>query len=204
MRCAGKTQSDKQCKRNAESKSKYCYQHKDQQELFLDGLPRSITELPRKAQTKMLKGPTKKDGKGHIYVYRLLRDEREAESYWKIGRTTQTVEKRLSQWSNSILKQSYTVKYNKLAEHLIHIILDQQRIYRYQYKVGKRKDAVRFHSVYKRTGEPVMDTQNRQLEIEAGDWTHKASKKHIEWFICDWKYARKVIAAVILYVNQLK
>lgn len=208
MKCKGITLKDKQCSRNAEAKSEYCYQHKKQakepEPLKIPGL--SLKAIPRKVSLKLAKGPSTTDSEGHIYIYHLLSDEREAESYWKIGRTTQTVEKRLSQWSNNgrlHLKRSYKVKYNKLAEYVIHKILDDQRVYRYAYKTGRNLDATRFHTVWKKDRNPVLDTQNRQSEVLSGDLKLEGSKKQIEWFICDWKHVKKRVEAIVEYVNKL-
>ena len=198
-RCKALTLKDKKCKRNAAANSLYCYQHEKHKKGTIIG----IKDLPRKAQTIVLKNPTKKDSKGHIYVYYVNSDHKEPNSYWKIGRTTQTVDKRLSQWPNSILKKSYEVKYNKMAERLIHIIMDKQRIYRYAYNSGKHETAQRFHSIYKHDGSLVEDSQNRQKDIDEGDFKLQGIKKHIEWFICDWKFAKNIIESVVNHVNKI-
>lgn len=208
MKCKGITLKDKPCSRNAETKSEYCYQHKKQgktKKIEIPGL--KDNEITQKARVKLAKGPSTTDCKGHIYIYYLLSDEREAESYWKIGRTTQTVEKRLSQWSSNgrlHLKKTYEVKYNKLAESVIHKLLDKERVYRYAYKTGKNLDATRFHTVWKNNREPVLDTQNRQSEVLAGELKLEGSKKQIEWFICDWKHVKRKVEAIVKYVNKLK
>jgi len=202
-KCRGVTQKDKPCGRRVKDGQSYCYQHKDQKTTTITGLPDARKKLPRKCETSLKKGPTKKDSPGHIYVYSLLRDEKETDSYWKIGRTTQDVEKRLSQWHGSRLKASYTVKYNKLAEKLIHQVLDDVRVYRYQYMCGTDGTAERYHSTWKSTGEPLLDTQNRVEDLEKKTWKLSAAEKHIEWFVCDWRTTEQVIKAIVEYVNAL-
>lgn len=202
-RCQGVTLKDTRCKRNAKKGDLYCSQHTNQTKTTIVGLPDERSTLPRKCETSIKNGPTKKDTPGHIYVYSLLRDERESHSYWKIGRTTQTVEKRLKQWHGSILKASYKVKYNKLAEKLIHQVLADVRIYRYEYIKGRDGTARRYHSVWKSSGEPLMDTQNRAKDIKDGNFKLAALDKHVEWFVCDWKTTKQVIEAIVDYVNQL-
>lgn len=206
--CRGVTQSDVPCKRTVKKGAgKYCYQHKSQATptpvTTVKGLPPSRSVLPQRCVTTLKRGPTQKDGPGHIYVYSLLRDEKEPDSYWKIGRTTQTVQQRLSQWHGSQLKSSYTVKYNKLAEKLIHQLLSDVRIYRYKYTEGSNGTAERHHSIWKSDGKPIMDSQNRVADIESGTWKLSAAQKHVEWFVCDWKTTKQVIEAIIAHVNKL-
>jgi hypothetical protein len=220
IQCKGKTLEDTQCKRMVKE-GEYCYNHKktanDPNDVQLDTPPaphevggRYLIELPpnmvlpQKCLKKLKSGPTKKDSPGHIYIYTLLSDERESNSYWKIGRTTQTVEKRLSQWPGSKLKTSFPVKYNKFAEALIHRILQDCRIYRYEYNTGKKKKATRFHSVYVKSKLPVEDTQSRAEDIESGTFKLHVYKKHIEWFINDWKVIKKVVKSVVKYTNALE
>lgn len=197
-RCRGVTNADKRCKRK--TNDTFCYHHKDQKKTIITNLPSSRAILPQKCETVIARGPSKTDKKGHIYVYSLLSDNKEYGEYWKIGRTTQGVQKRLSQWPGSILESSYKVKYNKMAERMIHLILDDVRIYRYAYET---KNTKQYHSIYKQSGKSVKDTQNRDKDIERDTWKLSALGKHVEWFLCDTKTVRQVIKAVVEYVNKI-
>lgn len=183
LQCKGITNKDTRCKRTGSAE--YCHQHIGQK------TEKKYIGLPRKVQTVIKRGPSKTDSKGHIYVYYLKRDSCEKKDYWKIGRTTQSVSKRLSQWNGSILKKSYEVKYNKMAERIIHLMLDRWRIYRYEHSKG-------YHSIYKSDGKPIKDSQYKE------DIKLEALTKHVEWFLCDWTKVKQVIEATIGFVNKIK
>lgn len=184
VRCRGITNKDERCKLMV-SNSEFCHHHKSQEKN-----PKHIG-LPSKVQTIIKKGPSKNDSNGYIYVYYLARDQNEIGEYWKIGRTTQTVTKRISQWKGAILKASFKVKYNKMAERIIHLMLDKYRVYRYKHNDG-------YHSIYKKDGSKVRDSQMKH------NFKLEAVTKHIEWFICDWKHVKKVITSTIAFVNKQK
>lgn len=191
-KCKGYKKNDTRCTRQTKNTSGYCYQHTAQE----------TKKYATKYERLLEKGPTAKDEKGYIYVYRLLRDEREELSYWKIGRTSKTVKKRLSQWKGSVLKEYWEVPCNKLAEKLIHWQLRESRIYRYEYEKGNQK-AIRYHSVYKSTGKVIPDSQNRAKDIENGTWKAEGRKKHVEWFVGSWKDIRSVIEQVVEDINKI-
>ena len=183
-RCKGITAKDKRCKKTV-SNGDYCHLHKSQEK---DPIPPG---LPSKVHTVMKRGPSQTDSKGHIYVYYVESDDKERGSYWKIGRTTQPVWKRLLQWDSAILKKSYSVKFNKMAERIVHLLLDDVRIYRYKHEDG-------YHSIYKNNGKPVYDSQRKpDLKLEA-------RTKHVEWFISDWSHVDRVISDVVDYVNKVE
>jgi hypothetical protein len=172
--CQGKTLSGKPCRANGDP---YCRHHKP---------PAANLPLAHpKAIRKYLRGPSKTDGPGYIYVYYIDWDA--PDTFYKIGRTGKTVKERLGQWKKSILKKSYYVKNQKLAESLIHLELDEIRVYRYTQEDGG------YHTVWKRTGESV----------DAGKGTKVATKKHIEWFKTDWNSVKKKISTIINLVNDL-
>lgn len=183
VQCRGITNKDERCKKKV-SDDDYCHHHKDQKRNPIQ------PGLPKKVQTLIKKGPSKSDSEGHIYVYYLKEDQSEVKSYWKIGRTTQSVKKRLSQWEGAILQESFKVNYNKMAERMIHLLLDKSRIYRYKHKGGH-------HSVYKKDGSTLYDSQtDTSLKLEA-------RKKHVEWFVGDWSSIRRTILGVVNYVNKI-
>jgi len=192
--CKGITLSDTRCKRMLKS-SVYCSAHKEQK----DKLPIKNTfkiagftlTVPKSAlgkyKTKISKGPAENDQKGHIYVYYLGND---VENYWKVGRTTQTVEKRLSQWGKDAkLKKSWKVNHNKYAERLIHLLFDGKRMYRYKHSNG-------FNSIMKKDGSIVDDGQydktckNDQL------------KKQIEWFNVEWDLLDNIVSRTVDKINS--
>lgn len=200
MSCKGVTLKDEPCKRKPKEGHSFCYQHKDQKKTVLVGIPQ--VTLPRRVETALQKGPTKKDGPGHIYIYYLNRDEKEYQSYWKIGCTKKKVSERLKQWKGAHLYKSYQVKHHKFAEKLIHRLLDQHRIYRYEYET--KGGALRYHSVWKKDGKVVMDSQNRAQDLLDKKWKTEGRTKHVEWFIVGRKELNQKVRAIVDHVNEKK
>lgn len=203
MSCKGLTQKDQPCKRAPKAGQSYCYQHTEQateKKTVLPGLADLV--VPRRVESALKRGPTKKDGPGHVYIYYLNRDARESESYWKIGCTKKTVRERLKQWKGAHLYKSFRVQHHKFAEKLIHRLLDEHRIYRYEYET--KKGALRYHSIWKKDGQVVMDSQNRAQRILDKKWKTEGRSKHVEWFIVDRKELDKKVAAIVALVNTGK
>lgn len=199
MQCQGVTQSNKRCTRNVK-KGQYCYQHKGQATEKpvrpLLGLPDSI-EVTRKVETRIRRPPSKDDKEGWIYVYTLNSDHNVGELYYKIGRTEQgNVETRISQWKGAHLRKAFKVKYNRKAESLIHLLLDEHRVYRYPYEHGK-ENAIRYHTIRKVDGSVVQDNQTHDLP-----WQPPAKGKQIEWFNCRYRLCKQVITAVQQYLAE--
>lgn len=63
--------------------------------------PLDVSKLALKIQKRLLKymkqGPSKSDGPGYIYIYYLAHDPED--TYYKIGRTKRSVEKRMKEWN---------------------------------------------------------------------------------------------------------
>jgi len=185
--CQGTTAAGNPCKNKTEP---YCRHHgKPEVPVSLpfpiDGLTKKIQ---KKIKNRIIKSPSKSDGPGYIYVYTLDSDP---PSYYKIGRTARTPEKRIKEWGKGArLKASYKVKYQKKAERLIHLYLDYVRVYRYQLD----DDIGKICSIWKDDGEPVTD-KDAKLKKK-----HKlvARVKQIEWFRVPWKDARKVLEAICI------
>lgn len=194
VRCKKRTNKGKVCKRTAVVGKSFCWQHlpKNDKELEIwekQGYPTPskllVKRKTNKIRTKLKNGPTKKDVKGYIYVYRLSTDNKE-NGYCKIGRTTQTVEKRLRQWSkDAILIKSFEVKHNQFCESLIHCYLDHWRVYRYKLKAG-------YCTVWKSTGEPVTKSDDKLLAKNKLE----GRKKQIEWFCGNQKYCLEIVRAI--------
>lgn len=149
--------------------------------------PRNGKEILQKIRVLLKKGPTKKDKPGHIYVYYLDRDQKQGLSYYKIGRTTQAVETRISQWKDAKLKHSWSVKNNICCERLIHLCLTYCRIHRYKHKNG-------YHSIYQESRE-VLDDPQRNDELKL-----RAVNKNVEWFAEEWETIEKIIKEVAVVV----
>jgi hypothetical protein len=171
--CRGTTQAGTPCRARAEP---YCRHHHAQPVTCLKS---------QKAIRKLERGPSKTDGPGHIYVYYV--DVDEPDTYYKIGRTAKGVSERLKQWKQSVLKKSYFVKNQKLAESLIHLELDAIRVYRY-----KLEDS--YYTVWKNTNLPVDGKKPSEKLV--------ATKKHIEWFKSDWQSIRTTIGDIVNLVND--
>ena len=154
--CQGTTKKGKKCKKAGEP---FCHLHGPK-----------LTVAERKIEKKKARGPSKSDGPGFIYIYMLDNDP---DHFYKIGRTTRTVEKRLKEWKGSRLVRSFPVKHNKHAERLIHLHLDAKRIYRYKTPEG-------YCNIWKSNGDPVL-TRDAELKEK---YKLSASGKEIEWFIC--------------------
>ena len=135
-------------------------------------------------------GPTKADGPGFIYIYRISGD---ITDYYKIGRTAKSVQKRIEQWGkNTILVESYYVKFQKMAERYIHGLLDEYRVYRYTLENGA------YYSVWKRTNKPVEGEIVLKEKLQG-------SKKHIEWFKGSWDDVMKeTVQWVVNEVDSLR
>lgn len=182
--CQGTTTAGKQCKRKTEP---YCHQH---QTAPVVQVPFPIDTLSKKVQNKIkkrvTKPPSESDGPGYIYVYTLDSDP---PSYYKIGRTKRTPEKRVKEWGKGAkLRAWFKVPYQKKAEALIHLYLDHVRIYRYQLDNGK------VCSVWKDDGEPVT---NKDEKLKKNNKL-SARTKQIEWFRMPWKDVRKVLEAICI------
>ena len=140
-------------------------------------------KIQKRITTKLKKGPSKTDGEGHIYVYKF--DDKDL--YYKIGRTSRSVDKRLKEWKGAILQVSWKVRYQKLAESIIHAYLDHVRVYRYDLGKGE------LCTIWKSNGEPVTE-HDKQLKAK---YKLEARKKHIEWFKMPWKVLEQKVIDVI-------
>lgn len=189
--CKGITLADTRCKRMLKDQL-YCSAHKNQPPVknsfkiagFTLTVPRSALN---KYKTQIKNGASENDQKGHIYAYYL---ENDVKNYWKIGRTTQTVRKRLSQWGKDAkLKKSWSVKHNKYAERLIHLLFDGKRMYRYKHKGG-------FNSIMKKDGTVVNDDQYDK-ECKNDQLT-----KQIEWFHVEWDLVDNIITRTVDKINK--
>ena len=153
-----------------------------------EGLPVPHTSLAKRVtnrlRARLRRGPTKKDKEGWIYIFELPSDGKLP--YYKIGRTTQDVEKRLRQWSKDAkLVASWKVSKNVYCEGLIHVYLDTWRMYRYETKKG-------LCSVWKDSGEAVTSRDNKLSK----KFKLEGRKKQIEWFCGDISYFEKIATAV--------
>jgi hypothetical protein len=182
--CQGTTTKGSKCKLKDEP---YCKYHKPIPIIkgFTLDITRCTTKIQKKLQTIMKKGPSKTDGKGHIYAYWLDCDE--YDTYYKVGRTSRDVDKRLKEWKGAIYKVSWPVKYQKLAEKLIHVYLDHVRVYRYE--LAKNTIC----TIWKTSGEPVEDSDEDLKE----KYKLEARTKMIEWFYMPWKELEKNIKMIL-------
>lgn len=179
--CQGITQKGNKCKKKEEP---YCFLHKPVQPI--KGLIIESTNVQKKLERRLKRGPSKSDGPGHIYVYYLSDDN--DYYYYKIGRTERSVEERLKEWKGAICKKYWKVQHQKFAERLIHIVLDDCRVYRYILQDD-------ICSIWKTDGEPV--TERDALLKECNKLS--ACNKMIEWFRMPWEDLEKIILKIVLF-----
>lgn len=230
------SEKNKSCRSRVKTKGKHCTYH-------------SENSLPYKTATCSKAGPTipykwkdwgllsreffvdrqlgivlkhahtsvKDDKPGWIYIYYLKDDE--SEFYWKIGRTSRKLQERIKEWPGAILKGAVEVPFNKLAERIIHLILDQNRILRYVYEPAKQKTSGKLYLTVRKGDKTlvvdklVTDLRDKdkktesfspipQKDIEAVRQYRPVAfgnrKKEIEWFNAKFD----VICDVVLTVNN--
>ncbi len=189
--CQGLTLKNTKCKRKVEP---YCKDHIPV--ISIKGFPLDIskctTKITKRLTNTIKKGPSKSDGEGHIYVYYIEQDEKD--TYYKIGRTKRSVDKRLAEWKGAIKKISWKVKYQKLAEKLIHTYLDHVRVYRYELEENKQ-----LCTIWKTTGKPVQSS-DKELKDK---YKLEARTKMIEWFKITYGELKDIIEN-ILKIDLLK
>ena len=194
QQCQGKTAKSVRCKRFVSGT--YCYQHipEKEEEWIRQGYPTPSSKIDeghrRKIKSKLKRGPSQKDKEGYIYIYYLKTDKRVR--YFKIGRTSTTVEKRLKQWekespSPPVLVESFKVKHSIFCERLIHLYLDYCRVYRY--KVSKN----RFCTVWKVSGECVTERDEKLKDRNRLE----GMKKQTEWFAVKKKTALNLVKEIV-------
>jgi hypothetical protein len=184
--CQGTTKDGNKCKN---VKEPYCHLHETPPPKLDFPLPTvGLTpKVQKKIASLMKKGPSKSDGKGHIYCYFLTSDTEDC--FYKIGRTSRTVDERLKEWGKNVkLKRSWEVKHEKWMEKLIHTYLDSVRVYRYQIDNGEE-----YCNVWKTDGKcvSVADEELKQKHKLEG------IKKNIEWFKTPWKILKPILLALI-------
>lgn len=165
--CQGTTKKGKPCKNKAEP---FCRFH---------------TKNP--LTIKFLRGPTKADGPGYIYIYSVdLCDK-----YYKIGSSVDPT-KRVKQWKG-ITKKIYYVHHRQFAERLIHLAFDAIRVFRY-----KMEEEGKYCTVWKATNEPVEEEDAILKETQQ---LH-GFQKHVEWFKTDWLSIKARIEEIVNMVND--
>lgn len=206
-KCSALTQAGTQCSRNA-TKGHYgfCKQHftmkhkihstSDVEPWHVIGFskdpdPRNGTAVLHKIRTLLRKGPKHNDAPGFIYIFQYKLDMEQNLSYYKIGRTTQHVEKRLRQWKGSCFQWCCSTQYNVFAESLIFLWLDYFRMHRIP-----RTDGQGYHSVRHADATLVKDKQSVIDESERKKLLI-AKRKETEWFNVDYEYAKRVVKSIL-------
>lgn len=188
--CQGTTKSGSKCKNPQEP---YCRFHTPVTDFdFPLPVVNCTTRVQNKLKTIMKKGPSKKDGKGIIYVYFLISDAKD--SYYKIGRTSRSEDERLKEWGKDVkLKGSWDVKYHHIIERIIHVYLDDVRVYRYLVNQKNDEEGEKYCSVWKTDGVPI-ETKDKLLKEK-----HKLEgiKKNIEWFKIPWKILEPILIEIV-------
>jgi len=187
--CKGKTQKGEQCKNVTKSETGLCHRHQLKTKPKATTTPKVMVwekekfpvpdESVDKRHLRMIEtlekgGPAKKDKPGYVYIFYL---STETEAFFKIGKTSRTVTKRLTEWRRKIgdgvkLFESFRVSCNSFCERLIHLYLDPWRVYRY--KVTENE----YCSVWKKDGKAVTDADAKLKKLHRLN----AKSKEIEWF----------------------
>lgn len=182
--CQGITKKGTKCKL---PKEPYCHLHEPMKLDFPLPTFDLTSKIQKKIQTLLEKGPTKRDGKGFIYVYYLITDNKDC--FYKIGRTSRTVDKRLKEWGKNVkLKRSWKVDNEKWTEKMIHAYLDAVRVYRYQID-----DTNEYCNVWKSDRKCITKKDEKLKE------KHKLEgrKKNIEWFKMPWKILKPILKELV-------
>jgi hypothetical protein len=165
------------------------------------------TTAKRKEITKrLLRGPSVKDGQGLIYVYLIKTDDvpkgdkvPATAGYYKIGMTTRELDRRMSEWGNATSIFSKPVKRAKLAEVIIHWLLDSARVYRYIW--AKDGDKKTYLTRWKTTSKFVRDATWQRLVKKELSLNLKGKKRNIEWFVIDRNELKDLITRVVRDIN---
>jgi len=92
--------------------------------------PKNCEEINKKLLKKFKQGPVETDEPGYIYIFR--RDDKTKNEFtgkFKVGRTKRLPERRMKEWGDAILVESFAVTKNRYAERVIHLCLDYCRCY---------------------------------------------------------------------------
>jgi hypothetical protein len=165
---------------------------------------RNDEKLVKQILVRLKRGPSDQDGPGFIYMYK---EHGKKNGYRKIGRTQRLPSRRLEEWPGSELVKSWGCKRNRLAEVLIHWLLDEVRIYRYVMAVDTKTGLETLLSIWKRNREflkdpTYQDRVKRKLSLALKDpATGKPRKRHTEWFMQSDAVLSKVIQSVVTDIN---
>jgi len=156
-------------------------------------------KIVKQILARLKRGPSTQDTLGFIYMYK---EKGAKNGYRKIGRTQRLPDRRLEEWPGSVLVESWRCRRNRLAEVLIHWLLDAIRIYRYIMAMDSKTGTETLLSVWKRTGTVIPDPTYKERVRLGRDVTTKGKKKHQEWFLGDEKVMIAVIKSVTSDINM--
>lgn len=211
-RCEALTQEGKQCTRASKgmdwSGRHVCKQHlwghqaiiavRDVEPWDARGMPTPPAQLRahvlQKLRRKLKAGPRSGSKGGSIYVYCLEEDDEEHEHLYKVGMTSDSVDKRLQAWARkhkgTTLKRvaEYVVSQDVAwVERVTHLYLDYCRVYRYPRSDGKAG----LESVWAATGKPLRTSAEpvspRSLLV---------TEKMVEWFALPFEQIDAVIQGI--------
>jgi hypothetical protein len=152
-------------------------------------------------QARLRRGPSAKDGHGFIYMYEYENDA--SPRYRKIGRSERLPAKRCAEWPGSKLIKSWRCRRNRLAEVLIHWLLDAVRVYRYVVGINEDFGFEVLVTREKRSKQWVKDA-NYHLSPGADPKKNTVAGKtrHQEWFMAaHQEQLVKVIETVVSDIN---
>ena len=177
--------------------------------------------IVRKIDSKLALGPSKEDKHGYIYLHFVETDltkswdslnKRYNYSYFKIGRTERTPERRCKEWPGSQLIASWECKRNRMAEYLIHKYLNYCRVKRWVMKKDNLNRPTEYLSAWwDKKDEFVADLvyakyasrfSTEKQVVEEVIKNKKGSITKMEWFKEDKEILLDVIRAVVRAINE--
>lgn len=171
-------------------------------------------------------GPSDCDKEGFLYVFQKKGDDTfpgYSWEYFKIGRTEQEKPKdRLDQWKfEKRIVMVWKVKYNRLAERLVHLFLDHFRVFRFPFvqenPLSPDYRRFRYFTVRKESGGFMGDTAYLDIvsghpdpiwpeehveNIRCNRFIKRGKKREIEWFAGHESVILLVCQAIVTAVNS--
>lgn len=163
--------------------------------------------MTKKINDRIKRGPSGRDGHGFIYMYKVDKDT--LLLYRKIGRTERLPERRIKEWSNALLVESWRCRRNRHAEVLIHWLADRVRLRRYVMLVDEKTGHETMLTVNHGTKQYVQDAtykeciEKKQLPTLTDKGVVPGAKRvYKEWFMADEKTLKHVVDNVVSDINE--
>lgn len=185
---------------------------------------KNMVKTSEKIRERLFKGPSPKDGPGHIYMYHIKRDAHK--DYRKVGMTIDLPSRRVAKgWPGGTILKSWPCKRHKMAEKLIHLYLQYARVERWAVAIGTDDRRI-YLSFWWNDNQIQPDTKERiptefvadrhfiefagkiyaqgedNIVTMAKKMRLKKEKPHVEWFKEDEDVIVNCIVKVIGAINS--